>query len=91
MEIPKSIPDDYSASSPERPALSESFVVPAECAGLRLDQALARVLPRHSRSRLQAWLREGRIRVEGVVSADAKRKVWGGEKVEVEVSSAPDP
>ncbi len=91
MEIPQSNPTDYSASSAECLAESECFIVPAECAGLRLDQALARLLPRHSRSRLQVWLREGRVRVAGVVSADAKRKVWGGEKIEVEVSSAPDP
>jgi 23S rRNA pseudouridine1911/1915/1917 synthase len=65
------------------------LVAPAECAGLRLDQALARLLPEHSRSRLQGWVREGRIRVEGVAVIDAKRKIWGGEKIEVE--AAPDP
>lgn len=83
MNVPQSNPIDYSSSSPVR------FVAPAECAGLRLDQTLARLLPQHSRSRLQGWLREGRIRVEGVAVVDAKRKIWGGEKIEVE--AAPDP
>ena len=32
--------------------------VPAELAGLRLDQALAQMFPEHSRSRLTAWLRD---------------------------------
>ena len=30
--------------------------VPAAAAGLRLDQALARMLPQYSRSRLQGWI-----------------------------------
>ncbi|MDR0564339.1 MAG: 23S rRNA pseudouridine(1911/1915/1917) synthase RluD [Azoarcus sp.] len=55
--------------------------VPPDCAGLRLDQALARLFSQYSRSRLQAWLREGLIRVEGKV-LDAKAKVYGGERLE---------
>ena len=34
-------------------------------AGLRLDQALASLFPDYSRSRLQAWTREGRVTVNG--------------------------
>ncbi len=59
-----------------------TVVIPAECAGLRLDTVLARLFVEHSRSRLQAWLKEGRVRVDGVV-ADVKRKVLGGEQVSV--------
>jgi 23S rRNA pseudouridine1911/1915/1917 synthase len=43
---------------------------------------LARLFPQHSRSRLQSWLKSGRIRINGA-SPDAKSKVWGGEPVEV--------
>ncbi|MFA7268086.1 MAG: 23S rRNA pseudouridine(1911/1915/1917) synthase RluD [Sterolibacterium sp.] len=82
-------PVDYSASLTACPAEPECLVIPAECAGLRLDQTLARLFPQHSRSRLQAWLREGRVCVEGVSGADAKRKVWGGEKILV--AAMPDP
>jgi len=89
MNAPQSNPPDYSASAPRHPAATEVVTVPAECAGLRLDQALAHLLPQHSRSRLQAWLREGRIDIEGVASPDAKHKVWGGERIRV--SAAPDP
>ncbi|MCL2161427.1 MAG: 23S rRNA pseudouridine(1911/1915/1917) synthase RluD [Betaproteobacteria bacterium] len=60
-------------------------VIPPESAGLRLDQALARLFPQYSRSRLQAWLREGRIRVDGRVS-DVRSKVHGGERLEMEVA-----
>ncbi len=89
MNIPQSNPPDYSASVSACPSQAERLVVPAECAGLRLDQTLARLLPQHSRSRLQAWLREGRVYVEGVADADAKHKVWGGETIRV--VSLPDP
>ncbi len=84
MNVPQSNPGDYSSSSPL------CFVAPPECAGLRLDQALARLFPEHSRSRLQGWLREGRVRVEGVSVLDVKRKVWGGERIEVEAAAEPN-
>jgi 23S rRNA pseudouridine1911/1915/1917 synthase len=84
MNIPQSSRGDYSAASPAAPA---THAIPAECAGLRLDAALAQVFPEHSRSRLQAWLKEGRIRVDGA-AGDAKRKVFGGEII---VLDAPPP
>ncbi len=54
--------------------------VPADCAGLRFDQALARMFPEHSRSRLAAWVRQGQVKLDHA-AVDAKRKVWGGERV----------
>jgi len=65
-------PRDYS------PALER--LIPPELAGLRLDQALARLFPEHSRTRLQTWVRDGRVTVDAA-RADVKRKVWGGERV----------
>lgn len=62
--------------------------VPAECAGLRLDQALARLLPEHSRSRLAQWVREARVTVGGQ-PALPRDKVWGGEKLRVEPRADP--
>jgi 23S rRNA pseudouridine1911/1915/1917 synthase len=56
--------------------------ISADCAGMRLDAALARLFPEHSRSRLQVWLKEGQISVDGL-AADAKRKVLGGERVQL--------
>ncbi len=70
-------PSDYS-----------QITLPAECAGLRLDAALARLFPEHSRSRLQGWIKQGLVLVEGT-PADAKRKVWGGEHVTLAVPPAP--
>jgi 23S rRNA pseudouridine1911/1915/1917 synthase len=62
--------------------------VPDASAGLRLDAALAVMFPEHSRSRLQAWLKDGRILVDGGMG-DAKRKVYGGERVEFDASAVP--
>lgn len=64
------------------------IAMPAECAGLRLDAALARLFPEHSRSRLQGWLKDGAILLDGSV-ADVKRKVWGGETIRLAVPPAP--
>jgi 23S rRNA pseudouridine1911/1915/1917 synthase len=56
--------------------------VPDACAGLRLDQTLARMLPEHSRSRLKTWIDAGHVTVDGV-AWDAKRRVAGGERIDV--------
>ena len=39
--------------------------IPSELAGLRLDQALAQLLPEYSRSRLKDWIESGRVSVDG--------------------------
>jgi 23S rRNA pseudouridine1911/1915/1917 synthase len=57
-------------------------VVPAECAGLRLDQCLARLMPEYSRNRLQAWVRDGHVVVDGK-AATPRDRVWGGEHLDV--------
>jgi 23S rRNA pseudouridine1911/1915/1917 synthase len=56
--------------------------VPADLGGLRLDQALAKMLPEYSRSRLQGWVEEGQVTLNGQ-PASVKQKVWGGETVSV--------
>jgi len=56
--------------------------VPPALAGLRFDQALAQLVPQHSRSRLQAWIDAGNVTLDGSVVA-AKRRVTGGERIVV--------
>jgi 23S rRNA pseudouridine1911/1915/1917 synthase len=56
--------------------------IPQNCAGLRLDQALAQLLPAHSRNRIQTWILAKRITVDSL-NANSKRKVWGGEKIKI--------
>jgi 23S rRNA pseudouridine1911/1915/1917 synthase len=59
--------------------------VPEELAGQRLDQALARMFPDYSRSRLKAWLLDGSVLVDGAPWRPRDR-VQGGETVVVTVS-----
>ncbi len=56
--------------------------VPAEMFGLRLDQAVSQLFPDYSRSRLQSWIKEGSLRVNGE-SRRPRDKLTGGEEITV--------
>ncbi len=91
MKIPhKKSEVDLPANCDERQDYNVSLTlkVPAECGGQRLDQVLAKLRPTHSRSRLQNWIREGRVCVGGVIASEPKQKLWGGEVIEL--TEAPD-
>lgn len=77
MKTSHEFPADYSRSSNLPPAIE----IPAECAGWRLDAALAKLIPEHSRSRLQGWLKQGLIRLDGS-EVEPKHKVYGGERID---------
>src|SRR6185436_6929002 len=66
----------------------QAAIVPAAHAGWRLDRSLAQLFPEYSRSRLQSWLADGRISVDGA-RAEASSKVRGGESMLL--SAMPDP
>ncbi len=71
------------------PTLEISIEIPPEQAGQRLDQALAALLPEHSRSRLKSWIDNGEVLVDG--SARRPRdKVSGGEKVVISAALPED-
>jgi 23S rRNA pseudouridine1911/1915/1917 synthase len=57
--------------------------LPPEHAGRRLDQALAALLPQYSRTRIQRWIEEGAVQVDGL-AARARNVVVGGETATVE-------
>jgi 23S rRNA pseudouridine1911/1915/1917 synthase len=61
------------------------LAVPDDAQPERLDRALARALADLSRSRLQALVREGRVRVGDAVVREPSAKVFGGARVAVEV------
>ncbi len=63
--------------------LRAEHVLPLDSAGMRLDQALAALLPDHSRSRLQQWLRRGEILLDAAQAAP-RRRVLGGERVSID-------
>jgi 23S rRNA pseudouridine1911/1915/1917 synthase len=56
--------------------------------GKRLDSALQERLPQYSRSRLQGWIKDGRVRI-GAELAKASLIVRGTEAVDVEPGSLP--
>ena len=58
-------------------------IVPAEMQGHRLDQAAAQLFPEYSRSRLQAWIKKGELRVDGAQQR-SRDKVCAGASLQVE-------
>ena len=54
--------------------------VAADRAGMRLDQVLAELFSDFSRSRLQRWLKQGRVEVDGQLLR-GRDKVHGGERL----------
>src|SRR5687767_3952370 len=85
--IMQKAPEKHDYSAAPQPA-AVALIVPPDCAGLRLDQALARLLPEHSRSRLAQWVRDERVILDGRAAAP-KAKVWGGESLEVRPAADP--
>jgi len=77
MSIAEKERKDYSAATSCDPL---EAVIPEDAAGTRLDQALSRLFPAYSRTRLQAWIDTGRVTVDGA-TAGQRRKVWGGERI----------
>jgi 23S rRNA pseudouridine1911/1915/1917 synthase len=63
--------------------------LPPEYAGRRLDQALAALLPQYSRTRIQRWIEEGAVLVDGL-AARARNVVVGGEAATVEARIVED-
>ncbi len=57
-------------------------------AGRRLDHLLQESFPEHSRSRIQAWIKEGRVTVNGA-PAKASQTLRGGERIEVDPIASP--
>ncbi len=72
---------DYTPAPATLPA--RELTVPDGLSGRRLDQVLAALLPEYSRSRIQAWIEAGRVRVDAL-PAKAKQKVWAGARLTVE-------
>ena len=52
-----------------------------QSSGKRLDQVLASLFPDFSRTRLQEWVRAGRVSLDGEVVNKPRNRVSGGETV----------
>jgi 23S rRNA pseudouridine1911/1915/1917 synthase len=75
------MPRSTAQNPPE--TLRESLVSD-ELAGQRFDQALARLFPEYSRSRLVLWIKDGRATLDGV-AARPRDAVAGGQRVRLRV------
>ena len=65
-----------------------TLVAPASAAGERLDKALAQLLPDISRSRLQQWIDEGAVCVDGA-AARVRQVLAGGERIDIVAPPSP--
>jgi 23S rRNA pseudouridine1911/1915/1917 synthase len=61
--------------------------VPSHSAGSRLDKALAELMPEHTRSAVQGWIKRGLVTVDGAVPKQ-KHRLSGGEKIQVTIPAA---
>jgi 23S rRNA pseudouridine1911/1915/1917 synthase len=61
------------------------LTIPPELAGQRLDAALARLMPEHSRTRIKGWIEAGAVKV-GHGTCKPRDLVEAGSRVRVQVS-----
>lgn len=73
-------------AGPDEPEL---FELPLHVLPDRLDKVLARLLPQHSRSRLQSWIEGGYVRVDGVAGR-IRTRVGPGARIQVWPQQAPE-
>src|SRR5690606_39001733 len=59
-----------------------SAQVPIQMNGMRFDQIASELFPDFSRSRLQSWIKDGQLKVDGRI-AKPKDKLIGGELLEL--------
>jgi len=62
--------------------------IPSHFARQRLDAALAELFPDYSRSRIQQWIKTGKVLLDGEVPK-GKAKLLGDEQVEIHVEAEP--
>lgn len=75
-------------SDTARESVEADFVVTIEHSGMRIDQAIAELMPDYSRSRLQQWIKQGGIRVNGAIYKP-KEKVKVNDLIEVNAELEP--
>ena len=66
------------------------FVVGDEYSGDRLDKVLAQLMPSVSRARLQTWIEQGAVTVNGEVTEKIRTKVVAGDEIEVLEQPSPE-
>jgi 23S rRNA pseudouridine1911/1915/1917 synthase len=83
------MPEEIDDADADAGDLALRFSVDARHAGMRLDRALAELMPDVSRSRLQQWVAGSAVRVNGAAVRQRHELVLG-DLIEVEPQPAPD-
>lgn len=65
-------------------------IIPAEQMGQRLDVVLSGLFSEYSRSRIQQWIKDGKVQLDAKVCKKPRQAVLGGEKVTLEAELAED-
>ena len=60
------------------------IVVPENLSGKRLDTIVHELLTEFSRSKIQQWINDGHVKVDGQVLL-SKKKLYGGECIEISI------
>ena len=61
-----------------------------EACGQRLDKVISKLVPQFSRGRLQMWIDDGFVTVDGKVAKSNKDTVYGDEKIVILPQPAPE-
>lgn len=82
-------PEEFDDADADAGDLELRFSVDARHAGIRLDKALAELMPDVSRSRLQQWVADAAVRVNGATVRQRQELVLG-DLIVIEPQPAPD-
>jgi 23S rRNA pseudouridine1911/1915/1917 synthase len=66
------------------------LTIPEDFTGVRLDQALSKLLPDYSRTQIQEWIKNGSVSLDGKPSK-TRYNILGGENIEINASLKPQP
>jgi 23S rRNA pseudouridine1911/1915/1917 synthase len=70
--------------------IKQTIIIPDHLGGMRLDQALVKLLPDYSRTQIQNWIKNAEITVNNA-SIRAKDSVMGGETITLCATVKPQP
>jgi 23S rRNA pseudouridine1911/1915/1917 synthase len=81
--------DQDESEAPVQQAEIIEIKLPDSVCGDRLDKVLSKLVPQYSRSRIQQWIEEGHVHVDGQPSK-IKTTMLGGELIQIIPQSSPD-